>query len=109
MSETERDDAQLVAALRRGDEAAYVELVKRNQASMVWVAMRYVQSRAVAEEVVQETWLAVLQGLDRFEGRSQLRSWIFSILANRAKTRGQRERRSVPFASLEGRDDDGPS
>jgi RNA polymerase sigma-70 factor (ECF subfamily) len=68
--------------------------------SMLRVAQMYVPSRAVAEEVVQETWLGVLNGIDRFEGRSTLKTWIFRILVNRAKTRGERERRTVPFASL---------
>jgi len=67
----------------------------------------YVPSRAVAEEVVQETWLGVLLGLERFEGRSSLQTWLFCILVNRARTRGQRERRTVPFATLAGRDADG--
>lgn len=95
------DDAQLVAALRRGDEAAFVALVERYHMSLIRVAQQYVSSRALAEEVAQETWLGVLQGLQRFEGRSSLRTWIFHILTNRAKTRGQREGRSVPFSSLD--------
>src|SRR6266542_265899 len=93
-------ELELLAALRAGDEDAFVRLVERYQAAMVRVAMMYVPSRAVAEEVVQETWLAVLQGLDRFEGRSSLKTWIFRILMNRAMTRGQRERRSIPFSAL---------
>ena len=68
---------------------------------MLNVARRYVPSRSVAEEVVQETWLAVVKGIDRFETRSSLRTWIYRILVNRAKTRGAAERRSVPFSSLE--------
>jgi RNA polymerase sigma-70 factor (ECF subfamily) len=75
-------------------------LVERYSPSMLRIASLYTPSRAVAEDVVQETWLAVLQGIDRFEGRSALRTWIFRILTNRAKTRGQRERRSIPFSSL---------
>jgi RNA polymerase sigma-70 factor (ECF subfamily) len=69
---------------------------------MLRVAMMYVSSRAVAEEVVQEAWLGVLAGLERFEGRSSLKTWIFRILTNTAKTRGEREGRSVPFSSLAG-------
>jgi len=94
------DEMALVEALRRGDEAAFVALVDRYQGSMLRLAMAYVPSRAVAEEVVQETWLGVLQGIGRFEGRSSLKTWIFRILTNRAKTRGEREGRSVPFSSL---------
>ena len=78
-----------------------MELVERYHASMVRVATSFVPSRAVAEEVAQETWLAVLGGIDRFEGRSTLKTWIFRILVNRARTRGAREARSVPFASLQ--------
>ena len=105
---TPPDDQRLIDALRAGDEAAFSELVSRYGASMLRVASSFVRSRAVAEEVVQETWLAVLNGLDRFEGRSSLRSWIFAILANRARTRAVREARSVPFSSLAG-GDDGPT
>ena len=72
---------------------------------MLRVAMMYVSSRATAEEVAQETWLAVLEGIDRFEGRSSLKTWIFRILTNTAKTRGEREGRSVPFSSLAGDDE----
>jgi RNA polymerase sigma-70 factor (ECF subfamily) len=94
------DDALLVAALRRGDEAAFERLVARYYGPLLRLAMLYVHSRAVAEEVVQETWIGVLQGLDRFEGRSALKTWIFRILTNTAKTRAQREGRSVPFSAL---------
>lgn len=93
-------DAALLAALRAGDEAAFTALVTRHHASLKRVARAYVASDAVAEEVVQETWLAVIDGLERFEERSTLKTWLFHILTNRAKTRGVRERRSVPFASL---------
>jgi RNA polymerase sigma-70 factor (ECF subfamily) len=95
------DDSALLAALRRGDEYAFAHLLDRYGGRMLRLAMIYVPSRAVAEEVVQETWLAVLQGLSRFEGRSSLRTWIFRILTNRAKTRGEREGRSLPFSALE--------
>lgn len=94
------DEAHLLAALRAGDERAFAALVDRHHASMVRLAMVYVPSRAVAEEVAQEAWLGVLQGLDGFEGRSSLKTWIFRILMNRAMTRGKRERRSVPFSAL---------
>jgi RNA polymerase sigma-70 factor (ECF subfamily) len=85
--------------LRDGDEQTFTELVTRLARPMLAVAASYVPSRTVAEEVVQETWLAVLTGLDRFEGRSALRTWVFSILLNIARNRGVRERRSVPFSS----------
>lgn len=94
------DDARLVAALRAGDEAAFMRLVDRYHGAMLRLAQVYVPQRAVAEEVVQETWLAVLQSLARFEGRASLKTWIFRILVNMAKTRAQREGRSVPFSSL---------
>ena len=87
-------------ALRAGDERAFEQLVRMYQAALLRVAQIYVSSRAVAEEVVQETWLAVLNGIDRFEGRSSLKTWIFRILANRAKTRAQRDSRTIPFSAL---------
>src|SRR5882724_13332671 len=91
----------LVEALRRGDEQAFVSLVQRYHASLLRLAMMYVATREQAEDAVQETWLGVLNGIDRFEGRSSLKTWIFRILVNRAKTKAIRERRSVPFSSLE--------
>jgi RNA polymerase sigma-70 factor (ECF subfamily) len=94
------DERALVAALRRGEEAAFVELVARHGAALLRLARTFVRDRAVAEEVVQETWLAVLNGIDRFEGRASLKTWIFQILSNRARTRAVRERRSAPFSSL---------
>src|SRR4051812_28603255 len=100
------DEALLVAALRRGDERAFVELIERHGAVMLRVAQSYVRSRAVAEEVVQETWMAVLTGLARFEGRSSVKTWIFRILTNRAKTRAEREGRCIPFSSLTSEDED---
>src|SRR6059058_3363598 len=99
-------DEQLVAALRDGDEGAFIALVGRYGPLMLRVARLYVRTPAVAEEVVQETWLAVLEGIDRFEGRSSLKTWIFRILTNRAKTRGERESRTVPFSALAGADGD---
>jgi RNA polymerase sigma-70 factor (ECF subfamily) len=101
-------DARLLLALRAGDEEAFAALVRRHHASLKRVARLYVSTDAVAEEVVQETWLAAIAGLERFEQRASLKTWLFHILANKAKTRGTRERRSVPFASLAGADD-GPA
>ena len=100
-------DAALLDALRTGDEAAFVGLVTRYHASLKRVARAYVSTDAVAEEVVQETWLAVIAGLDRFEQRASLKTWLFHILTNKAKTRGVREKRIVPFASLRPADDAG--
>jgi len=92
----------LIAALRRGEEAAFVELIDRHGASLARLARTFIRDRAVAEEVVQETWLAVLNGIDRFEGRSSLKAWIFQILSNRARTRAVREGRSAPFSAFGG-------
>jgi RNA polymerase sigma-70 factor (ECF subfamily) len=99
-------EADLLARLRAGDERAFETLVLRHHRTMLAVARRYVSSRAVAEEVVQEAWLGVLKGIDRFEGRSSLGTWILRILVNIAKTRGTREARSVPYAALAGPDDE---
>ena len=98
-------DADLVAALRRGEERAFVVLVGRYQAALLRLATTFVRDRAVAEEVVQETWVAVLSGIDRFEGRSSLKTWIFQILSNRARTRAVREHRSAPFSALAAADE----
>lgn len=97
-------DDQLVDALRRGDEQAFERLVRAHSPAMLRLAVSIVGSRAVAEEVLQETWLAVVEGIDRFERRSLLTTWIFRILTNRAVTRARRERRSVPFSALVGDD-----
>lgn len=94
------DDLRMIEALRSGNEAAFVSLIDRYHASLLRLAMVFVPSQAVAEDVVQEAWMGVLQGLNRFEGRSSLKTWIFRILTNCAKTRAQREGRSVPFSSL---------
>ena len=94
------DDAALVEALRRGDEQEFASLVRRYHPSLLRLAMSYVATREQAEDAVAETWLGVLKGIDRFEGRSSLKTWIFRILVNRAKTKGMREQRSVPFSSL---------
>jgi RNA polymerase sigma-70 factor (ECF subfamily) len=100
-------DERIVAALRAGDERAFCELFQRHCPAMKRVARSYVQSDAVAEEIVQETWLAVLTGIDRFEGRCALGTWMFSILINQAKTHNTRERKAVPFSSISpsGRDE----
>lgn len=90
----------LLDALRSGDEGAFLSLVTMHYAAMLRLAQMYVGTRAVAEEVIQETWLGVLQGLSRFEGRSSLKTWIFRILLNRARTRAQREQRTIPFSAL---------
>lgn len=96
----DNEDIQVLAALRAGDEAAFMMLVERYHNQLVRVALLYVSTRDIAEEVVQETWLGVLKGLERFEGRSSLKTWIFRILTNIAKTRGIREARTVPFSTL---------
>ena len=95
-----REDARLIEGLLAGDEAAFAQLMGEYGASMLRVAQMYVSSRAVAEEVVQEAWLGVLKGIGRFEGRSSLKTWLFRIVANTAKTRGVREARSIPFSAL---------
>jgi RNA polymerase sigma-70 factor, ECF subfamily len=99
-------EADLLSRLRAGDERAFEMLVQRHHRTMLAVARQYVSTRAVAEEVVQETWLGVLKGLDRFEARSSLSTWILRILVNIAKTRGVRESRTVPYAALAGPDDE---
>jgi RNA polymerase sigma-70 factor, ECF subfamily len=103
-------DAEVVAALRAGDQDAYAALVEELTPALTRLALAHVPSRAVAEEVVQDTWLGVINGIDRFEGRSSLRTWIFQILLNTARTRGKREKRTLPFAAFrrwaeEGRDE----
>jgi RNA polymerase sigma-70 factor, ECF subfamily len=104
------EEHELVQRLREGDESAFAELIDRYGATMVRVAQMYVRDRATAEEVVQETWLAVLNGIDRFEERSSLKTWLFRILTNRAKTRGERDGRTIPFSSLAGAgEEDEPS
>jgi RNA polymerase sigma-70 factor, ECF subfamily len=100
-------DAELVQRLRAGDERAFAELVDAYDGRMRRLARTFVRTDAVADDVVQETWLAVLRGIDRFEGRSSLRTWLFRILVNRARTRAVREARSLPFSSLGPDDEDG--
>jgi RNA polymerase sigma-70 factor, ECF subfamily len=105
------DELQLLYALRGGDERAFAALVDEHGGAMLRIARLYVRDRAVAEEVVQEAWLGLLRGIDRFEGRSSLRTWLFRIVTNLAKTRAVRESRSVPFSALAGEEveDAGPS
>jgi RNA polymerase sigma-70 factor (ECF subfamily) len=100
-------DDRLVAALRRGDADAFARLVDRHSPAMIRVAMAYVPTRAAAEEAVQETWIAVIRGIEGFEGRASLKTWIFRILTNVAMRTGGRERRSVPFAALAAAEDTG--
>lgn len=104
-SSLDEEDRRTVAALLAGDEEAFQELVRRYHGSLLRLAMTYVRPRSAAEEVVQDTWLGVLRGLPAFEGRSSLRTWIYRILVNQARTRGVRESRSVPFSSLSGDDE----
>ncbi|MEZ4671400.1 MAG: sigma-70 family RNA polymerase sigma factor [Anaerolineae bacterium] len=94
---SDSSEQHLIAALRAGDDNAFRELVEKHHNALVRIAMIYVKDRAVAEEVAQETWVAVLRGIERFEGRSSLKTWLFTILTNRAKTRATREGRYVPL------------
>jgi RNA polymerase sigma-70 factor (ECF subfamily) len=103
------EDARLVEGLRAGDEASFVELVHMYGPAMLRVAQMYVSSRAVAEDVVAEAWLGVLKGIGRFEGRSSLKTWLFRIVANTAKTRGMREARSIPFSAFDDDTGRGPT
>jgi RNA polymerase sigma-70 factor, ECF subfamily len=100
------DEQRLVDSLRAGDEHAFAWLLDEYSPALLRVAMTHVGTRAVAEEVVQDTWLGVINGIDRFEGRSSLKTWIFRILTNTASTRAPRERRMVPFSALAPADDD---
>ena len=100
MESTHASDAAIVAALRNGENWAFQQLIDQHQALMLRVAGSYVKTPAVAQEVVQDTWLSVFRGIGSFEARSSLKTWIFRILVNRAKSRGAGESRSVPFSSL---------
>jgi RNA polymerase sigma-70 factor, ECF subfamily len=100
------DDQELVERARGGDEEAFALLVRRYSPMLLRLARMYVPTDALAEDVVQETWVAVVRGLERFEGRSSFKTWLFRILVNRAKTRGVREHRSIPFASVGGASDE---
>lgn len=97
---------QLIARLRRGDEGAFDELVNQHHGALIRMAMGYVADREVAEEVVQDTWMAMIESLHRFEGRSSLRTWIFGIMIHKAKDRGVREKRHTTFSAFESYDDD---
>lgn len=94
------DERNLIASLRRKDRHAFSVLVSRYHAGLIRVAGAFVKTRATAEEVAQDTWLAVIEGIDRFEGRSSLKSWIFAILANRARTRAVRDGRTINFSDF---------
>jgi len=104
---THEEDGALVAALRRGDADVFAAVVDRHSPAMIRVAMAYVPSRAAAEEAVQEAWIGVMRGIDGFEGRASLKTWIFRILTNVAMRSGARERRSVPFSALAEAEDTG--
>jgi RNA polymerase sigma-70 factor (ECF subfamily) len=97
-------EADTIDALRRGDERVFREVVDRHGSAMLRVACVYARDRALSEEIVQEAWIGVLRGINRFEGRSSLRTWLVRIVANVAKTRAVREARSVPFSALAGTD-----
>ncbi|MCC7108766.1 MAG: sigma-70 family RNA polymerase sigma factor [Deltaproteobacteria bacterium] len=101
MAEAATDERELLSKLRARDGAAFRALVNRYHASFVRVARSFVASDAIAQEVAQEAWLKIIEGLDAFEGRSSLKTWMFTIVSNRAKTRGVREKRSVPWSSIE--------
>lgn len=103
LSSTEK--AQL-DGLRRGDEAVFKQLVAAYHPAMVRIAQMFVDDRGIAEEVAQEAWLGFLRGLERFEGRSSIKTWLFTIVANLAKTRGKRAKRSLPFSFFENYDRD---
>lgn len=94
------DETELLASLRAGDEAVFGSLIDLHHGSLLRLAMVYARSRAVAEEIVQDTWLGVLKGIHTFEGRSSLKTWIFRILLNRARSAGKRESRTIPFSAL---------
>jgi RNA polymerase sigma-70 factor (ECF subfamily) len=100
-------EGRLIAALRAGEERAFMTLIDRYQSTLLRLALLYVGDRGAAEDVVQETWLGVFRGIDRFEGRSSLKTWLFRILTNRAKRRGERDHRTIPFSAATTVDDDG--
>ncbi len=99
-SETHNNDHELVSRLRLGDEAAFGELIDRHHSSMLRLARMFLGSEASAEETVQETWLAAIDAIDRFEGRSSLKTWLFSILTNQAKKRAKKDKRTRAWSSL---------
>jgi RNA polymerase sigma-70 factor (ECF subfamily) len=103
----QRGEQDLIDALRRGDQQAFAKIVDDLSPGLLRLAMAHVPSRAVAEEVLQDTWLGVINGIDRFEGRSSLRTWIYRILLNNARTKGVRERRTLPFSYFRRRAEEG--
>src|ERR671915_1632429 len=103
------EEVTLLARLRAGDERAFEALVEAHHCALIALALTYVRTHEVAEEVAQETWVAVLAGIDRFQGRASLRTWILRILVNTAITRGGREARTVPFSTLEPADTRAPA
>ncbi|WP_437284769.1 RNA polymerase sigma factor [Sorangium sp. So ce406] len=112
MPPTEESDASLVDGLRAGQQGALAELLRRYHRASIRVALTYVGSDALAEEVAQEAWLGIVQGVERFEGRSSFKAWLFCIVANIARRRGRREARTVPFSALgdgDGDDERGPT
>ncbi len=107
---TSSTEDAIVEGVRCGDEAVFAQLLNDWSRSMLLLARTFVSTEASAEEVVQDTWLAVIRGIDRFEGRSSLRTWVYRILVNTAKKRGVRESRTVPWSSLAGVEEDrGPA
>ena len=104
-----RDETALLMALRDGDEAVFMAVVESWGPAMLRLARAHVSSQSVAEEVVQEAWVGILRALDRFEGRSSLKTWAFRIVANIAKTRAAKESRSVPFSSATADGEEGPA
>ncbi len=102
-------DAELIDRLRSCDEAAFAWLIDTYSAALLRLAVTFVQDAAVAEEVVQETWMAVVTGIGRFEGRSSVKTWLFKILTNKAKTRALREKRTIPFSEFEVDNNDEPA
>jgi RNA polymerase sigma-70 factor (ECF subfamily) len=104
-----QDELALVNLLRQRDESAFTQLVEKYHASLVRLARMFVQNDDIAEEISQETWLAVLHNVDKFEGRSSLKTWIFTILTNKAKTRSRRENRTLVFSDLQEEDFDSPT
>src|SRR3954468_9838061 len=107
---TSSTDDAIVAGVRSGDEAIFAQLLNDWSRSMLLLARTFVSTEASAEEVVQDTWLAVIKGVDGFEGRSSLRTWVYRILVNTARKRGAQEHRTLPWSSLAPTDDDrGPT
>jgi RNA polymerase sigma-70 factor, ECF subfamily len=108
-TEPKRADAALVERLRASDADAFAEVVRAWSPMMLQAARAYVSTDASAQDVVQDTWLAMIRGLDNFEGRSSLRTWILAILSNIGRSRGAREARTLPWSSLGPADDSGPA